>query len=91
MKNKTGNALYLYLLYFDATPNRTLNIEINGKKITDQNMEGKSGSSPQHLVIPIPDSEKDKENLTVKFLAKEKSTTAKVIEIRLLTGNYEKK
>ncbi|WP_126650607.1 glycoside hydrolase family 127 protein [Chryseobacterium aureum] len=91
MKNKTGNALYLYLLYFDANPNRTLNIEINGKKITDQNMEGKSGSSPQYLVIPIPDSEKDKENLTVKFLAKEKSATAKVIEIRLLTGDYEKK
>ncbi|UWX61477.1 glycoside hydrolase family 127 protein [Chryseobacterium oranimense] len=91
MKNKTKNASYLYLLYFDANPNRTLNIEINGKKIADQNMEGKSGSSPQYLVIPIPDSEKNKETLTVKFMAEEKLMTAKVIEIRLLTGNYEKK
>jgi hypothetical protein len=49
-----------------------LNIEINGKKIIAQNLEGKSGASPQYLVIPIPDSEKNKENLTVKFLAEEK-------------------
>ncbi|CEJ68969.1 Non-reducing end beta-L-arabinofuranosidase [Chryseobacterium oranimense G311] len=91
MKNNGKNASYLYLLYFDANPNRTLNIEINGKKIMAQNLEGKSGALPQYLVIPIPDSEKNKENLTVKFLAEEKLMTAKVIEVRLLRRNYEKK
>ncbi|WP_223598813.1 glycoside hydrolase family 127 protein [Chryseobacterium sp. GVT01B] len=91
MKNNEKNAPYLYLLYFDANANRTLNIEINGKKNIAQNLEGKSGTSPQYLVIPIPDSEKNKENLTVKFLADEKLMTAKVIELRLLTDNYEKK
>ncbi|WP_265130386.1 glycoside hydrolase family 127 protein [Chryseobacterium oranimense] len=91
MKNNGKNASYLYLLYFDANTNRTLNIEINGKKIMAQNLEGKSGSSPQYLIVPIPDSEKNKENLTVKFLADEKLMTAKVIEVRLLTRNYEKK
>lgn len=91
MKNNGKNASYLYLLYFDANANRTLNIEINGKKIMAQNLEGKSGAFPQYLVIPIPDSEKNKENLSVKFLADEKLMTAKVIELRLLTENYEKK
>ncbi|EFK34222.1 Uncharacterized protein conserved in bacteria [Chryseobacterium gleum] len=90
MKNKGKNASYLYLLYFDANANRTLNIEINGKKVIAQNLEGKSGALPQYLVIPIPDSEKNKQNLSVKFLADEKLMTAKVIEVRLLTENYEK-
>lgn len=91
MKNNGKNASYLYLLYFDANTNRTLNIEINGKKIMAQNLEGKSGSSPQYLIVPIPDSEKNKESLTVKFLAEEKLMSAKVIEVRLLTENYGKK
>ncbi|WP_426478411.1 beta-L-arabinofuranosidase domain-containing protein [Chryseobacterium sp. CBSDS_008] len=91
LKNNGKNASFLYLLYFDANTSRTLNIEINGKKIITQNLEGKSGSSPQYLVVPIPDSEKNKENLTVKFLAEEKLMTAKIIEVRLLTDNYEKK
>ncbi|GEJ43947.1 glycoside hydrolase family 127 protein [Chryseobacterium sp. ON_d1] len=91
MKNNGKNASYLYLLYFDANANRTLNIEINGKKIMAQNLEGKSGSLPQYLIVPIPDSEKNEENLSVKFLADEKLMTAKVIEVRLLTENYEKK
>ncbi|WP_343658297.1 glycoside hydrolase family 127 protein [Chryseobacterium sp.] len=91
MKNNGKNASYLYLLYFDVNANRTLNIEINGKKIMAQNLEGKSGALSQYLTVPIPDSEKNKENLTVKFLADEKLMTAKVIEVRLLTENYEKK
>ncbi|WES99523.1 glycoside hydrolase family 127 protein [Chryseobacterium arthrosphaerae] len=91
VKNTGKNTSFLYLLYFDANNNRTLNIEINGKKIIAQNLEGNSGSSPQYLVIPIPDSEKNKETLTVKFLAEEKLMTAKVIELRLLTENYKKK
>lgn len=90
MKNGK-NASYLYLLYFDANINRTLNVEINGKKIIAQNLEGKSGALPQYLAVPIPDSEKNKENLTVKFLADEKLMTAKVIEVRLLKENYGKK
>ncbi|WP_228458953.1 glycoside hydrolase family 127 protein [Chryseobacterium bernardetii] len=73
MKNNGKNASFLYLLYFDANNNRTLNIEINGKKIIAQNLEGKSGALPQYLVIPIPDSEKNKENLSVKFPGRRKT------------------
>ncbi|MDQ1803141.1 glycoside hydrolase family 127 protein [Chryseobacterium sp. CKR4-1] len=90
MKNNGKNASFLYLLYFDANANRVLNIEINGKNIITQNLNGKSGALSQYLVVPIPDSEKNKEHLTVKFLADEKLMTAKIIEVRLLKGKYEK-
>jgi|GEM_PF-6154575 len=44
------------------------------------------GISPQFLLIPIPDSEKNKEILNVRFSSKEKYLTPKIIEIRLLTN-----
>jgi DUF1680 family protein len=91
MKNPGKNAAYLYLLYFDNTTNRIMNVEVNGKKLTSKKLEGKSGNSPQYLLLPIPDSEKNKENLTVKFFAEDQTLTSKIIEVRLLTKNYENK
>lgn len=85
MKNKNKNAKYLYITYFD-TNNRTLNAEINGSKVYSKDFDGKMGISPQFLLIPIPDSEKNKEILNVRFSSKEKSLTPKIIEIRLLTN-----
>ena len=90
MKNKDRNAKYLYLLYFDANSYRTLNAEINGIKVFSQDFEGKMGSSPQTLLIPIPESEKNKETLTVKFISVEKSLTPKIIEVRLLNQMPDK-
>jgi DUF1680 family protein len=90
MRNKDKNAKYLYLLYFDANNNRTLNAEINGVKVISKNFEGKLGSSPQILLIPIPESESHKEILNVKFNTNEKSLTPKIIEVRLLTQKPDK-
>ncbi|EJL68831.1 glycoside hydrolase family 127 protein [Chryseobacterium populi] len=84
MRNRNNNAKYLYLLYFDANSNRTLNAEINGVKVISKHFDGKSGSSPQSLLIPIPESETRKEILTVKFNSDEKYLTPKIIEVRLL-------
>ncbi len=84
MRNKEKNAKYLYITYFDANNNRTLNAEINGIKTFSQNFEGKTGGSPQTLLIPIPESESRKEILNIKFNSGEKSLTPKIIEIRLL-------
>ncbi|WP_449398469.1 DUF6805 domain-containing protein [Chryseobacterium wanjuense] len=61
-----------------------MNAEINGIKIFSKDFEGKMGSSPQSLLISVPESEKDKETLTVKFISGEKSLTPKIIEVRLL-------
>ncbi|KFE98309.1 glycoside hydrolase family 127 protein [Chryseobacterium luteum] len=90
MRNKDKNAKYLYLIYFDANNNRTLNVEINGIKAISKNFDGKTGGSPQSLLIPIPESESRKEILNVKFNTNEKSLTPKIIEVRLLTQMPDK-
>lgn len=90
MKNPGKNAAYLYVLYFDANNNRSLNIEINGKKVSAKKLEGKAGNTPQYMLLPIPETEKNKENLSVKFYAEEQMTTSKIIEVRLLTKDYNK-
>lgn len=90
MKNPGKNAAYLYILYFDANANRALNIDINGKKVYAKKLEGKAGNSLQYMLLPIPETEKDKEILTVKFYAEEQMTTSKIIEVRLLAKDYNK-
>lgn len=90
MKNPGKNAAHLYILYFDANANRSLNVEINGKNVSAKKLEGKAGNSTQYLLLPIPETEKNKEILSVKFFAEEQMTTSKIIEVRLLTQNYQK-
>lgn len=90
MKNPGKNAAYLYILYFDANANRSLNVDINGKRVSVKKLEGKAGNSPQYMLLPIPETEKGKEILTVKFYAEEQMTTSKIIEVRLLTKDYKK-
>lgn len=90
MKNPGKNAAYLYILYFDANANRSLNVEINGKNVSAKRLEGKAGNSTQYLLLPIPETENNKEILSVKFFAEEQMTTSKIIEVRLLTQNYQK-
>ncbi|KAA0129580.1 glycosyl hydrolase [Chryseobacterium sp. SN22] len=89
MKNPGKNAAYLYVLYFDNNAGRVLNAEINGKKVFAKKLEGKAGNSPQYLLLPVPDSEKNKEILTVKFSAEDQAMTSRIIEVRFLTQNYE--
>ncbi len=90
MKNPGKNAAYLYILYFDANANRALNVEINGKKVSAKKLEGKAGNSPQYILLPIPETEKNKEILSVKFYAEDQMQTSKIIEVRLLTQDYQK-
>ena len=87
MRNKNKKAKFLYISYFDLDKNRSLNIEINGKNIISKTLDGSKGASLQHLVIPIPPSEYDKETLIVKIIGKEEQYTAKIVGIRLLNQN----
>lgn len=89
MKNPGKNAAYLYVLYFDNNAGRMLNAEINGKKVFAKKLEGKAGNAPQYLLLPVPDSDKNKESLTVKFSAEDQAMTSRIIEVRILTQNYE--
>jgi len=90
MRNKDKNVKYLYITYFDASNNRTLNAEINGIKVDSKNFDGKMGNSPQTLLIPIPQSETRKEILNIRFNSGEKSLTPKIIEVRLLNQTPDK-
>ena len=87
MRNKNKKAKFLYISYFDLDKNRSLNIEINGKNIISKTLDGTKGSALQHLAIPIPISEYDKEMLLVKIIGKEEQYTAKIVGLRLLNQN----
>lgn len=88
MFNKDRSARYLYITYFDADPNRVLNVQVNGRDVSSKILEGKSGTAVQGLLLAIPESEYSKENLTVKFSAAENTLTSKIIEVRLLKQKF---
>jgi hypothetical protein len=89
MFNKAKSARYLYVAYFDADHNRCLNIEINGKNVVSKGLPGKSGTSIEYLLLPIPQSEYASENLKVKFVASDNAFTPKIIEVRLLSQEFK--
>ncbi|MEY8759049.1 beta-L-arabinofuranosidase domain-containing protein [Chryseobacterium tongliaoense] len=91
MKNPGKDAEYLYVSYFDDNSGRVLNVEINGQKLISRKLEGKSGNISQYILLPIPDSEKNKAILTVKFFSENQAMTSKIIEVRLLNRKYENK
>jgi len=84
MFNKVRSARYLYITYFNADPNRLLNIDINGKNVISKILDGKSANTVEYLIVPIPQSEYDSENIKIKFNAPENGFTAKITELRLL-------
>lgn len=87
--NKNKSSKYIYVTYFDTQKNRNLDIEVNDKNIFSKTLEGKLGANLQYVVIPIPESEKSKEILNIKFTASEKSTTAQIVEVRLLNQEFK--
>jgi DUF1680 family protein len=87
--NKNKSSKYIYVTYFDAQKNRNLDIELNENNIFSKTLEGKLGANLQYLVIPIPETEKSKEILNIKFTASEKSTTAQIVEVRLLNQEFK--
>lgn len=89
MRNKNKKARFLYISYFDLDQNRALNIEVNGKNIISKTLDGTKGATLQHIAIPIPTSEHDKETLLVKINGKEEQYTAKIVQLRLLNQTIE--
>ena len=88
MKNKTSNARYLYVAYFDADTKSVMNISINGKPVISKEMKGTSGSSVQYLQLPLSEVDYIKDTITVKFSGHDNVSTSKIIEVRLLDSVY---
>ncbi|WP_348524216.1 glycoside hydrolase family 127 protein [Parabacteroides sp. PH5-8] len=86
LKNKGKPARYLYIAYFDKDRSRDFDIYINNQKLTFLNLSGQKDEEIQYLQLPLSKSLQEKEDIEVKFEAKEGSATAKVIEVRLLSG-----
>lgn len=88
MQNKGGSARYLYVSYFDRDRNRQTAIYVNSSLVKSVDSPGNDQETPVSLVIPLPDSEKNEELLTVRFSANGNASTAKIVEVRLLSQPF---
>lgn len=90
LKNKDKKAKSLYVKYFNADPSCNFDIQINDKRVASLSLTGKNRNELQTAIYSIPESELDKENLTVKFVSLPGSTTAKIAEVRLLSKPFNR-
>lgn len=90
LRNKSKNAKYLYVAYLDRDRNRQFDLFINGEKISSFSLEGKKDMKVSETIYLIPETMKDAEIYTVRFVAKEKSRTTKITEVRLIEKELEK-
>ncbi|WP_025069310.1 glycoside hydrolase family 127 protein [Bacteroides propionicifaciens] len=85
LKNENKDAKQLYVAYFDKDHHRNLRITINDIEVFNQNMKGDKGDDLQTMYINIPQSEKGKQRLIIKFTpTKQGDMTNKITEVRLL-------
>lgn len=84
LKNKDKNAGSLHLQHFNSYWKRGVDIYINDTKVTSITTEKRADEELMTAVFDIPESEKGKEVLNIKFVAQPKVTTPRIAEIRLL-------
>jgi len=89
LRNTERKAQYVYLAYFNRDNHRQTDIFINDKKIKSLYLQGGQHENIAELLLSIPESEKEKETFTIRFEAKEKATTAKITEVRLLSKKIQ--
>jgi len=90
LQNKNKEANYIYLSYFDFSPNRQFDILINDKVIETVSLNGENKEKVLEAFYPIPENIRNEDVLTVNFVAKENSVTAKIAQVRLLSNQPEK-
>jgi DUF1680 family protein len=88
MRNDKQKARYLYIRYFDNDPSRSFEILVNDQRLESLTLEGKNGSEPQELLIPLPEEMTGEKLLSVKFSAIPESSTGKIAEVRLLSERF---
>lgn len=86
MINKDKQAKYLCLSYFDNDKFSNFDILVNNITIANLELKGEGGKGIHSIIYPIPADEAEMDELTIKFVAKNGSRTAKIIEVRLLTN-----
>ena len=86
LKDKTGEAGTLRIMYFGPDNGRRFSISINGEKLADVNLDGSKGPRFFTMDYAIPQSIRDKSNgeLRVRFEAAPGSVAGGIYEVRLM-------
>ena len=85
--NPDRKAKYLFVRYCDIDRPSSFDIQVDGHTIASVNLDGKRvGDGFAYISYPLPTNLLTKDNLTVKFQAHDRSVTAKLIEVRLLSA-----
>lgn len=88
MNNAGSKARYLYVRYFDKERPSDFAVRINGQVVKEIRLDG-SKDGLDDAVFPLPDDLKANEQLTIRFEAKNGRTTAKMVEVRLLSDKID--
>lgn len=84
MKNPDKLAESLYLKYFDKDNSRSCDIFVNNQFVSVLNLNKDNPEGQHTVILNIPQSERNKEILEIKIVAKEYKITPKISEIRLM-------
>lgn len=82
LRNNKKEAKKLFIRLLDIDKGRKLDLFINDIKLQSLDFEGKDGNTV--FTFDIPDSEKQKPILNIKFMGRDKAITPKILEVRLL-------
>lgn len=82
LRNNKKEAKKLFIRLLDIDKGRKLDLFINDIKIHSLDFEGKDDNTA--FTFDIPDSEKQKPILNIKFMGRDKAITSKTLEVRLL-------
>ncbi|GAB6012973.1 beta-L-arabinofuranosidase domain-containing protein [Viscerimonas tarda] len=89
LANKDKQAKQLYITYFNQSKSRNFDVYVNDEKLATLNLDGTDGDKLQTATYPIPESEVTKETLTIRFIAHQKSTTARIATVRALSSKFK--
>lgn len=90
LTNPNRQANYLYIRYCDIDRPSDFDIQVGGHTIGSIRLSGKSdGDGFATTIYSLPDDVMTSENLIVKFEAHDRSVTAKLVEVRLLSAKLD--
>lgn len=89
LRNKDRTGTYLYISYLNGDKDRKFDILINEEIVQGVGAENRQNDDVTQLVYPLPKDANKLETFTIAFKAKEKSSTAKIIEVRLLNRTLD--
>lgn len=85
LRNEDDNARFLYVSYFDKDRPSNFEVLIEGKQLVQVKLDG-NRENVNYNVYELPKDFYSQEQMTVRFVAHNGSITARIVEVRLLSG-----